>query len=186
MSAADRNREPGPSVKLTTATVPSVKPSEILNRMVQAYRSATSYADAGQLRITIEREGQAAPDPEPLNASVTFVRPNQTRVQWLDAMLVADGKKLHASVGSVPDQVLEMDAPPKLAIGNLFLGDAFYDSLAQGVAGFPIQLALLLDPEPLAAVVPEGSLTSALPPIDFDGHACHRLKIDTSYGPRVY
>jgi thiol-disulfide isomerase/thioredoxin len=182
----DRNRNSSPSVRLTAGNVTALKPNEILSRMIQAYRTATSYADAGQLRITIEREGQAAPDPEPLNASVTFVRPNQTRVQWLDAILVADGKTLHASVGSVPDQVLEMDAPPKLAIGSLFLGDAFYDSLAQGIAGFPIQLALLLDPEPLAAVLPEGSVTSTLPPVDFDGHACHRVKIDTSYGPRVY
>ena len=75
-----------------------------------------------------ERIGQPANDPEPMNASVTFVRPNKVRIQSLDAMMVADGKKIRASVGSVANQVLELDAPANLAIGNLYLGDAFGDS----------------------------------------------------------
>jgi thiol-disulfide isomerase/thioredoxin len=165
---------------------PSLKPNDILGRMVQAYRNATSYADAAQLRITIERDGRPSNDPEPFNASVSFVRPNKVRIQCQDAMLVDDGKKLRASVGSVRHQVVELDAPPKLAIGNLFLGDAFYDSLAQGIGGFPIQLALLLDPNPLAAILPEGSVVSAMPAASFDGHACQRVKIDLPDGARVF
>ncbi len=161
---------------------PTLKPNELLSRMVDAYHKASSYADAAQLRIVIEREGQAS-DPEPINASVSFVRPNKARIQCLDAMMVCDGKKLRASVGTVDKQVLELDAPATLGIGNLYLGDAFYDSLAQGIGGFPIQIALLLDPN---AILPEGSNVSTIEPRSFDGHRCQRVKIDMADGSRVY
>src|SRR6266700_872629 len=88
----DPTNDPSPS---------PLKPNDILGRMVQAYRNATSYADAAQLRITIERDRQPSNDPEPFNASVSFVRPDRIRIQCQDAMLVDDGKKLRASVDSV-------------------------------------------------------------------------------------
>src|SRR5438132_11121144 len=70
-----------PKTKASTndASRPPLKPNELLSRMVQAYRTAISYADAAQLRITLERETQASNNPEPLNASVTLVRPNEAR-----------------------------------------------------------------------------------------------------------
>lgn len=178
---------------LGDAARPKLKPNELISRMIDAYHKAKSYADAGQLRITIEREGKGAEDSPPQGASVSFVRPNKVRVQCdtpqtraLDLMLVCDGKKLRASVGSLDKQVLELDAPPKFAIGNLYLGDAFYETLAQTVGGVPIQLALLLDSNSIAAILPEGGIVSALEPRDFDGHACQRVKIELPDGPRVY
>src|SRR5258708_3610768 len=69
-----------PKVSTSDTPPPPLKPNDILGRMVQAYRNATSYADAAQLRITIERDGQPSNDPEPFNASVSFVRPNRIRI----------------------------------------------------------------------------------------------------------
>jgi thiol-disulfide isomerase/thioredoxin len=168
------------------AEQPLLKADEILKLMIRAYHEANSYADAAQLRIVIERQGQNSGDTEPLNASVSLVRPNKVRIQCLDAMMVADGKKMRAAVSSVPQQVLELDAPAKLSIGNLFLGEAFDDSLSRGLGGFPIQLALLLDENSFEAVAPQGSAVSLLPSDTFDGHKCLRVKIETPDGGRVY
>jgi thiol-disulfide isomerase/thioredoxin len=165
---------------------PPLKANEILNRMIRAYRDASTYADAAQLRIVIDREGQNSGDTEPLNASVSFVRPNKVRIQCLDAMMVADGGKIRAAVSSVPRQVLELDAPARLGISNLYLGDAFDDSLSRGLGGFPIQLALLLDEDSLQALAPEGSSLSDLPSDTFDGHKCLRVKVEAPDGGRIY
>ncbi|HEV2969793.1 MAG TPA: TlpA disulfide reductase family protein [Pirellulales bacterium] len=154
--------------------------------MIRAYRDASTYADAAQLRIVIDREGQNSGDTEPLNASVSFVRPNKVRIQCLDAMMVADGGKIRAAVSSVPRQVLELDAPARLGISNLYLGDAFDDSLSRGLGGFPIQLALLLDEDSLQALAPEGSSLSDLPSDTFDGHKCLRVKVEAPDGGRIY
>ncbi len=162
------------------------KPLDIIRRMIKAYHDASSYADAGQVRIEVERTGQPAEEPQLVANSVALQRPNKLRVQCLDAMVVSDGKKLHASVGSVANQVLEADSPEKLQIQDLFAGDALVDSLTQGPAGLPLQLLLLLDDDPLPALVPGGSKLTLLPTDTYDGHICRRVKVDMPDGARVF
>ncbi len=160
--------------------------SEILSRMVRAYHAAQSYADEAQLRINIRRDGQPPADSDPLHASVVFARPNRLHVEYFDARMTTDGRKIRASVSSVPQQVLEMDAPEKLGIGNLFLGDAFNESLSNGPSGFPIQLVLLLDDNALAALLPDGATGEVLPEAPFDGHDCVRVRVPTPAGACTY
>ena len=165
---------------------PRLSASDILGRMVQAYHVARSYADDAQLRIAIRRDGQSPGDPDPLHASVLFARPNKLHVEYFDARMTVDGKKIRASVSSVPQQVLELDAPEKLGISNLFLGEAFNESLSNGPSGFPIQFVLLLDDNALAAILPDGATGEVLPRATFDGHDCLRVKVQTPAGPCTY
>jgi thiol-disulfide isomerase/thioredoxin len=165
---------------------PRLSASDILGRMVHAYHVALNYADDAQLRIAIRRDGQSPGDPDPLHASVLFTRPNKLHVEYFDARTTVDGKKIRASVSSVPQQVLELDAPEKLGISNLFLGEAFNECLSNGPSGFPIQLVLLLDDNALAALFPDGATGEVLPRAPFDGHDCLRVKVQTPAGPCTY
>jgi thiol-disulfide isomerase/thioredoxin len=154
--------------------------------MVRAYREAQSYADDGQLRITVRRDGQATANGDPMHASVVFARPNKLHVEYFDARMTADGRKIRASVSTVPQQILQLDAPEKISIGNFFLGDAFNESVVNGPSGFPIQLVLLLDENALAALLPDAATGEVLPEAAFDGHDCLRVKVPTPAGTCTY
>ncbi len=160
--------------------------SEILRRMVRAYHAAQYYADDAQLRMTIRRDGLSPGDSDPLHASVVFARPNKLHLEYFDARMTADGRKIRASVSSVPQQVLELDDPDKLGVANLFVGDAFNESLSNGPSGFPIQLVLLLDDNALAAILPDGAAGEVLPAAPFDGHDCLRVRVPTPAGVCTY
>jgi thiol-disulfide isomerase/thioredoxin len=178
--------DPAAAAELQRPDPSRLSASDILGRMVHAYHIAQSYADDAQLRIAIRRDGQSPGDADPLHASVVFARPNKLHVEYFDARMTADGKKIRASVSSVPQQVLELDAPEKLGIGNLFLGEAFNESLSNGPSGFPIQLVLLLDDHALASLLPDGTIGEVLSAAPFDGHDCLRVKVQTPAGPCTY
>ncbi len=193
-NASDKSKSQDTSATFIDGSVPATRgfelqaaePADVLARMARVYRNASSYADAGQIRFDLQLANQPDANPQLLNESVTFARPNRARIQCLDAMIVSDGKKIRASVESIPNQVLEIGAPAKLQITSLFAGDGLYDSLANGPAGFPIQLALLMGDQPLQSLAPEGSTLSMLSPDTFDGHTCRRVKVATADGARVY
>ncbi len=163
--------------------LPDATAREIVDRMIHAYRNATSYADAAEVRIKIDRPGQN--DLKPLSHSISFTRPNKLRVECFDSMLVCDGKQLHGSTGEVPQQVLELEAPAQLHVGDLFAGPALHRSLTECPGGFPIQLLLLLPDAPLPPQLENDPSTRIVGSDSFDGAECWRIQIDTSDGPWV-
>ena len=169
----------------TSSKLPDDKAREILDRMIHAYRNATSYADAAQVRIKIDQPGQNAGELKPFSQSVSFMRPNRVRIECFDSVLVCDGKTLHGSTAAVPQQVLELDAPQQLRIDDLFAGDALHKSLTQGPAGFPIQLLLLLADAPLPPQLESDPTARIVGADSFDGADRPRIRIDTSEGPWV-
>jgi thiol-disulfide isomerase/thioredoxin len=179
---ADADPPAGPAANHGPAT--TLKPRELVDRMIKAYRGATSYADAGQVRIKLQRANQPPQDIKPFVQSVSFVRPNQIRLECFDSVLVCDGKKLRGSASNVPQQVLELDAPEKLRLSDLLAGEALRESLEQGPAGFPFQL-LLLFPDAILPPVIETGEPKLLAGDSFDGHDCQRVQFDTPEGPLV-
>ncbi len=180
------NAAAGPAAESSQTTGPAttLKPRELVDRMIKAYRGATSYADAGQVRIKLQRANQQPQDIKPFIQSVSFVRPNQIRVECFDSVLVCDGKRLRGSASNVPQQVLEIDAPDKLRLSDLLAGEALRESLEQGPAGFPFQL-LLLFPDAILPPVIETGEPKLLAGDAFDGHDCQRVQFDTPEGPLV-
>ena len=141
-------------------------------------------SDAGQVRIKLQRANRQPQDIKPFIQSVSFVRPNQIRVECFDSVLVCDGKRLRGSASNVPQQVLELDAPDKLRLSDLLAGEALRESLEQGPAGFPFQL-LLLFPDAILPPVIETGEPKLLAGDAFDGHDCQRVQFDTPEGPLV-
>jgi len=82
----------------------SLSGREVLNRMAAAYRKASTYADAGTVRLMAEAGDKKIDDTA--NFSVTLVRPNKVRLQAYEAMLVCDGQKMYAAIEDLPRQVL--------------------------------------------------------------------------------
>ena len=70
---------------------------EVLERMITAYRKASSYADAGTVHLLAEADGQKIID-QTANFSVTLVRPNKLRLQAYQVMFVCDGQEIHAAI----------------------------------------------------------------------------------------
>jgi thiol-disulfide isomerase/thioredoxin len=163
----------------------TLKPREFVDRMIKAYREAKTYADAGQVRIKLDRPNQPSQDLKPFIQSVSFVRPNKIRLECFDSVLVCDGKKLLGSVATVAQQVLELDAPEKLRIDDLMAGEALSESLTQGPAGFPLQLPLLLPDATLPETLQSGQPT-LLAGDTFDGHDCQRVQFETPEGPWIF
>lgn len=194
-SAAATTQSPSTSSTASPAATPqspanaspqAISARELLERTAKAYRDAHSYADVARVRIKLQMAGQAEQDPEPIDASVSFQRPNKVRVQYGDTVLASDGKRLRASVGSVPNQLLDLDAPAKLSLEDLmsgFSGQALEEGLARGPAAFPIQLMLLLSEN---AHLSESGNPEFVGDDTFDGHSCRRVRVSTDYGPEVF
>ncbi|HEY5315012.1 MAG TPA: redoxin domain-containing protein [Pirellulales bacterium] len=171
------NRAPAPQAEPKTAR-------EVLQRMVAAYHQAKTYADGGEARITYTADGRNFNDA--FNFSVTLERPNNVRVNVYTCNLVCDGKRLQAAIEELPDQVLSVPAPERLVTSDIFRNEPLYKTMAEQVAGGPIQLALLLDDEPpLPGLVGE-QVPKLLEPMKHPDGPCYRVQIDGDAGKLVF
>jgi thiol-disulfide isomerase/thioredoxin/outer membrane lipoprotein-sorting protein len=160
--------------------------SELLERLVAAYHAATSYEDSGEVRFHCVIDGQ--PRDESYSFSVALARPNKLRMHFYDAIVVSDGHDFWASVNACPNQVLKRSAPPVLTSNDVNGTDEILTAaVTQGVAGGSIQLALLLDPEPLVPIL-QGSTDAPklLAPAKIDDALCQRVEIKRDDGTLVF
>jgi thiol-disulfide isomerase/thioredoxin len=172
------NRAPAPQPEPTTAR-------EVLDRMVTAYRQAKTYADSGEARVTFFADGQKIDDT--MNFSVSLERPNKVRINLYDCNMVCDGNRLQATVGEIPNQVLSVKAPERLTTNDIYRNsDILVGALARQVAGGPIQLALLLDDEPLVPVLDGAQTPVLLEPKQHPDGPCYRVLIDRDDGKLVF
>ncbi len=158
---------------------------QALDRMVEAYRKAHSYADSGQLRLSYRKQG-ADLTTQTADESVTFVRPNKLRMHCYQAIVVCDGKQLRATVADLPGQVLDVPAPPELKRDDLFTDEILAGVLTQGLAGESIQLALLMLDDPLKPILEGAEEPTLLPARDLDGEECQRVEVKRPDGSVVF
>ena len=121
---------------------------KVLQRMLDAYRKASSYGDAGTVRMFAEADGRTLRE-KTADFSLTLVRPNKLRMQAYGAKVVCDGKRLFASLDDVPGQVLSREAPARLTLPAVLSDWSLTVAVAQGFAGAMPQLMLLLGDAPL-------------------------------------
>ncbi|HZZ73250.1 MAG TPA: TlpA disulfide reductase family protein [Pirellulales bacterium] len=153
---------------------------KILDQMSIAYRDASSYADAGKLSLTyVDAEGKKITQNE-WDYSLTLARPNKIRLQCYDAMVVSDGKELHAAVRPLPLQVLAVPVGPKLDKTVLFSDEQLNGALSGGPVGAPLVLALLVDPDQAQDFFRNAAPPVLLTPEKIEGSICDRVQLDSS------
>ena len=157
-----------------------------MRRMLDVYRQADSYQDRGVVRLQYQRAGQTYTDEAPM--SVTWQTPNRLKVHAYQVELACDGGRLWARIRDeatrdFDGQVVAREAPSRLTLRDLWEEDEILSlAFAQGLAGYPPQLDLLMSPTPLAAMRDEGVRSALLEPATLDGNPCHRIQVATSDG----
>ena len=144
--------------------------------MGQAYRAADRYSDDARVTVRQTRGDSSTEQTYPYR--VAFVRPDRIRIEAYDARAVADGTMLYAAVGTVPGQVLAESVESPLTLDQIFADDALRSTLAEGEAGCPTQLPLLLADDTLELILAETESPPRLIGVEkVDGHACSHLEI---------
>ena len=170
--------------------LPSVSAEEVLRAMASAYKTATSYADQGQIRIAAPGSGQ----PEEMKGScqVAMIRPNKLRLQVAQVrvprgqgVLVCDGSQLCAFTGYLPGQILKRPAPEAITVEHVLADSIFARAISEmptyTLSSIPIQLVLLLADDPLKTLLYQSEEIELLSAAPIDGQLCHRVQ---TIGPR--
>ncbi len=156
---------------------------EVLDRMVAAYRKASTYADAGTVRLLAEA-GEKKID-NTADFSTALVRPNKLRVQAYAATLVCDGQKLCAKVSDVPGGVGQR-APARLTLKSLDMDMVVRMAMNEGFGGATPQPLLLLADQPLDALLRDSEEPVLSQSGQIDGRDCYRVQVKTSYGMATF
>ena len=148
----------------------------LVEAMGRAYGDAARYSDDARVRIERSSGESTAEETHPFR--VAFVRPDRMRIEAYDARIVADGGTLRAAVGGIPGQVLAEAVKSPLALDQLFADRELAAALAEGEAGCPTQLPLLLADDTVELILGDAT---APPRIvgheEVDGHACVRVAV---------
>jgi thiol-disulfide isomerase/thioredoxin/outer membrane lipoprotein-sorting protein len=158
----------------------STTASQLLERLAKTYRSAASYEDAGELRLSVQTaEGEAEQSPA-IPFSVAFRKPGDIRIHALQASIVASQGELHASVDSLSNQVLVQPCAAPLTSDALFSDEMLLAAVTGQVDVSMPQLALLLSDDAIERLT-AGASPRKLEDAEFNGAACYRVAVD---GPR--
>ncbi len=163
--------------------------TDVLEKMVSAYRNATAYSDRGVLCLRYEQQGTRYHDEAPL--AVVVEGDDHLRVHAYQATMVCDGRQLRARIegsGSpeVDRQVLLVPAPGRLTLDSLLVDPILKEAVIGGAGRLPIQLELLLGEAPLEAILPAEVEKRLLPTSRIEGHPCHRVEVCTDEGKFVF
>lgn len=181
--SAGQAQQPSAAVAVPQATV-----DEVLKKMVQAYKAAQTYRDAGVLELAGVQNGQEQKRVFP--CEIAFVRPNKIRLIVDNGNLFCDGSQTFGFVRDLPGQVLRAAAPAELSIDSLYadflLSTAMMQSPAQSFSWVPAQLVLLLAKDPLKTLLAGVEKARFLEPATIGERACYRVEILTPTGPGVF
>jgi outer membrane lipoprotein-sorting protein len=159
-------------------------PRRLLDEMSRAYRSADSYADDAVVRIRYVRNDTETDQTIPFR--VVFDRPDSIRIDCYDARIAADGTALRAAVGSVPGQVLEEPVQSPLTLDQIFGDEQVRLALAEGDAGCPTQLPLLLADDTVDLILADAAGPPRITGTEtIDGQRCQVVSVPKPDGKLV-
>ena len=174
----------GESTPLTSVTGNQTgAATEVLQSMVDAYKKAPSYADAGQLHLKAQMTD--AKIDESANFSLTLVRPDKIRMEVYQAVLVCDGKQLRAAIQDLPGQVLSREAPAALSMEAIYADPILASVLNGGLVGASRQLVLLWEDDPLAALMRDVQDVALGKPGTIAGRDYYQVELERAYGTTV-
>ena len=180
---------PTPTANPTAGSAASARAAEarrILEAMVAAYQTATTYCDQGVVSYA-GMLGERKLD-ETFPCLVALERPNKLRLEVYQGKMVCDGKELHAAIQGCPppQQVLAGACPPQVTLKTVY-GDKLFSQAITGVGGRPAeQLILLLGEEPMKSLLEEPDGQTLLDPAELEGHRCFRVSIKRHQGTDVF
>ena len=175
---------PGPS-----ATVSASKGTaeEILKRMIQAYKNATSYRDAGIIEMSGNQNGQ--PQQMSFPNAVAMQRPNKIRMEIDNGTLLSDGVSTYGFARNLPGQILRVPATPQLSVKSIYPDDLLWRSMMQSPARsfswLPLQLVLLLAEDPMKTIALDAQGMKLLAPAAIEQYSCDRIELLTGNGTGV-
>ncbi|WP_442483091.1 hypothetical protein [Aeoliella sp. SH292] len=186
-----------------TTTQDDMTAKQVVERMVEVYRTANTYMDSAVFGPHFVRaEDGVKRQGVPINVAVLWKRPNRFRITRIEptadgtdmaaaAVVVSDGTQLEGAVSWLEPQRLRLPAPEVATFETVapdpLLAKALFPVAMQDI--FP-QLALLLTPKdqtpwPLATpsklvLLPSKSIKTQDQPVP-----CYRVQMPTSVGPQV-
>jgi uncharacterized protein YdbL (DUF1318 family) len=166
------------------ATGCSADPRGLLEEMSRTYRAAGAYSDDARVEIRFVRDGREVERIIPFR--VAFARPDRVRIDCYDARIAADGTTFHAAVGGVPGQVLEQPVKSPLSLDQIFADEQIRLALAEGDAGCPTQLPLLLADDTVDLILAEAEDKPKFVGTEpVEGHPCTKVEIAKPDGKLV-
>jgi len=169
---------------LATATGCGADPRGALDAMSVAYRRAAGYSDDAIVRIRYVRSGTEVEQTIPFR--VVFQRPDRLRIDAYDARIAVDGTTLRGAVGNVPGQVLEEAVQSPLGLEQIFADEQIRMALAEGDAGCPTQLPLLLADDTVDLIVAGAVDKPRITGVEkVEGHDCTVVTVPKADGPLV-
>ena len=160
---------------------PPRTPTEVLERMVEAYHEANSYQDAGRLLIRYTHDGEIVSQDREFSLAASG--PNRLRMRAYDALVVCDGHALRAVIDEAPGEVLGFAAPEELSPAHVYSDAVLASALNQIVGSLP--LSLYLDPEPLPVLLLNSHKPELDSPAKIGDDECFRVRIDRREGSFV-
>jgi hypothetical protein len=163
--------------------------NEVLQRLLNTYRSAKSYEDQGVVRLTFRQAGQLMSQEWPV--AVAFERPSKLSLVAYQATVKCDGKELKARIddadsNNVDSQVVVRPAPKDLKLADLASDALLYDILSSRLRRQPIQLELLLESSGLVSAFASDLACQRLEDGAHEGRACFRVEVPSPGGPFVF
>lgn len=178
----------GSSPSPTSAIPPSKGTAEeVLNRMILAYKSATSYRDAAVVELSGTQNGER--QQLTFANAIVMQRPNKLRMEVDNGTLLSDGVSTYGFSRDLPGQVLKIPAPAQLSIQSIYpdvlLARSMMQSPMQSFSWAPLQLVLLLANDPMKTLALDAQGISLMDPDMIEQHPCDRVRLLTSNGPGV-
>lgn len=178
---AEENPNPGSSLRLT----PGLEPRDIMERMVEEYKSAKSYGDLGLFQLEFE-EGE----PEDWICTFAYEYPNLVRMEVLAGQMVCNGEYLYGQIYMLDGQVLQLPAPDRITISSLYPDRYLMGAMDLRIPGelflVPPQVVLLFAKDPLKTLIPEGSAIRFESPDWIEDVPCDRITVEAPAGTRTY
>jgi outer membrane lipoprotein-sorting protein len=153
----------------------------VLNKMLETYRYAHSYADHAEFVL------QGSDSDVRIRCTVAYIAPNKLRIELADGYLTCDGEVLYAQAPPFPNQVVEQPSPEKIDLPTL-LGDTWLALMfgfveenveaENGLAWLPPQLLLLFGGESTKSFLPIDSELKLLERDNIKNDSCERLSIE--------
>ena len=185
-SASVPEKAPVSSLELTVMTHVEGKTAAgrwLLESMVAAYRTASSYYDEGQLFI-LKADGEQVGGLKKL--TVRFVRPNKIMVKTVQAGVWCNGRKLLGVATGVRGQILVVEAPQQLTTRSICRDAKLTAGLTWCLDCVPPQLTLLLDDNPMGTLLQNGGVPVRLEDERIGDNLCRRVAIRRPIGDTIF
>lgn len=176
--SAEKGQKPTTSAKGPTA-------HEVLDRMVAAYRKASSYVDVGSVRFSVEAGGKTVQN-QTEDFSFAYVAPNKVRIRSYKTELVSDGKTIYAYCRNIPGQVFSRPAPDRIEIRHIQPDVMINRGMMHPIAGNLPQVFLLFEKEPLKELLKAIGEPTLAEPGQIAGRDCYRLEFKGNAGVTTF